>query len=322
MSKCLERLYNGIVKENPTFVQMLGMCPTLAVTTSAINGLGMGLATTAVLTMSNLIISMFRNVIPDKVRIPAYITIIASFVTVVSFIMQAYTPELYDSLGVFISLIVVNCIILGRAEAYASKNKVIPSVFDGIGMGLGFTLGLTVIGIIREFIGAGTFFGMNATKDLWEPVRVFTMSPGAFFVLAFIVAIINGMAIRKAKKKGCKPNLRRIDGCEGCMNVSCAGRNMNPAQAEAVMQAAAVKREEAKKTVEPVDSKKTGKTGELAEAKKTGKTGELAEAKKTGKTGELAEAKKTGKTGELAENKKNGKTGELAGKKQEGQVEK
>ena len=188
MNKCFERLYNGIIKENPTFVQMLGMCPTLAVTTTAINGLGMGLATTAVLTMSNLIISMFRNVIPDKVRIPAYITIIASFVTVVSFIMQAYTPELFESLGVFISLIVVNCIILGRAEAYASKNKVLPSMFDGIGMGLGFTLGLTVIGIIREFIGAGSFFGMEVTTDLWEPIRVFTMSPGAFFVLAFIVA--------------------------------------------------------------------------------------------------------------------------------------
>ena len=315
MSKCFERLYNGIIKENPTFVQMLGMCPTLAVTTSAINGLGMGLATTAVLTMSNLIISMFRNVIPDKVRIPAYITIIASFVTVVSFIMQAYTPELYDSLGVFISLIVVNCIILGRAEAYASKNKVIPSVFDGIGMGLGFTLGLTIIGIIREFIGAGTFFGMDATENLWEPVRVFTMSPGAFFVLAFIVAFINSIAIRKAKKKGCKPNLRKIDSCEGCMNLSCAGRDMNPAKAEAVMQAAAVKREEAKKAVEAAESKKTDKTGELTESKKSGKTGELAGNKKNGSTGELAENKKTGKTGELAENKKNVKT-------QEGQVEK
>ncbi|MBQ6229794.1 MAG: electron transport complex subunit RsxE [Eubacterium sp.] len=317
MNKCFERLYNGIIKENPTFVQMLGMCPTLAVTTTAINGLGMGLATTAVLTMSNLIISMFRNVIPDKVRIPAYITIIASFVTVVSFIMQAYTPELFESLGVFISLIVVNCIILGRAEAYASKNKVIPSVFDGIGMGLGFTLGLTVIGIIREFIGAGSFFGMEVTTDLWEPVRVFTMSPGAFFVLAFIVAIINGMAIRKAKKKGCKPELRKIDSCAGCMNLSCAGRNVSVAEAENIMQAAAEKRAaESVKTAET----KTVKTAEAAENKKSGKTGALAENKKSGKTGELADNKKSGKTGELTENKKNGKTGELAGKKEEGQV--
>ena len=274
MNKCIERLYNGIVKENPTFVQMLGMCPTLAVTTSAINGLGMGLATTAVLTMSNLIISMFRNVIPDKVRIPAYITIIASFVTAVSFIMQAYTPELYDSLGVFISLIVVNCIILGRAEAYASKNKVLPSVFDGIGMGLGFTLGLSVIGIIREFIGAGTFFGMAVTKDLWEPVRVFTMSPGAFFVLAFIVAFINSFAIRKAKKKGCSPNIRKIDSCAGCTVVTCAGRNMSAAEANTVMQAAAEKR--AANTEETAERKKTGRTGELTEGKKTGKTGEPA----------------------------------------------
>lgn len=244
MKKCLERLYNGIVKENPTFVQMLGMCPTLAVTSSAINGLGMGLATLVVLTMSNMIISMLRNDISDKVRIPAYITIIASFVTIVSFVMQAYTPELYDSLGVFISLIVVNCIILGRAESYAGKNPVLPSIFDGIGMGLGFTLGLTVIGIIREFIGAGTFFGMTVTSDLWEPVRIFTMNPGAFFVLAFIVAFINGMAIRKAKKKGCEPNLRRIDGCAGCMNLSCAGRKVSTAEAEKIMQEAADKRNE------------------------------------------------------------------------------
>ena len=313
LSKCFERLYNGIVKENPTFVQMLGMCPTLAVTTSAINGLGMGLATTAVLTMSNLIISMFRNVIPDKVRIPAYITIIASFVTVVSFVMQAYTPELYDSLGVFISLIVVNCIILGRAEAYASKNKVIYSVFDGIGMGLGFTLGLTIIGIIRELIGAGTFFGMNATKDLWEPVRVFTMSPGAFFVLAFIVAIINALAIRKAKKKGCRPELRKIDSCAGCMNLTCAGRNINASQAEAVMKAAAEKR--AEQAVKPAENvKKTEQTVNSAE--------NLKKTEQTVRPVEAAESKKTGKTGELAESKKTGKTGELAGKKEEGQVKK
>ncbi len=226
MNKYAERLYNGVIKENPTFVQMLGMCPTLAVTSTAINGLGMGLATTAVLTMSNLMISALRKHIPEQVRIPAFITIIASFVTIISFLMQAYTPELYDSLGVFISLIVVNCIILGRAEAYASKNPVLPSIFDGLGMGLGFTVGLTVIGIIREFLGAGTIFGFTVTSELWDPIKIFTANPGAFFVLAFIVAGINAFAIRKAKKKGGKPKLRRIDTCAGCTNLSCAGRKL------------------------------------------------------------------------------------------------
>lgn len=156
MGKIAERLKNGIITENPTFVQMLGMCPTLAVTSSAINGLGMGLTTMVILTMSNFMISLLRKLIPDKVRIPAYIVIIASFVTIVQFVLQAYIPSLNDSLGIFIPLIVVNCIILGRAESYASKNPVIPSIFDGIGMGLGFTVGLTTIGIIREILGSGS----------------------------------------------------------------------------------------------------------------------------------------------------------------------
>ena len=153
MNKCTERLMNGLVKENPTFVLMLGMCPTLAVTTSAINGIGMGLSTTAVLIMSNMMISMLRKIIPDSVRMPAFIVIVASFVTIVDFLMEGFVPSLYDSLGLYIPLIVVNCIILGRAESYASKNPVIPSIFDGIGMGLGFTVGLTSIGIVRELIG-------------------------------------------------------------------------------------------------------------------------------------------------------------------------
>lgn len=224
MNKYAERLYNGIIKENPTFVQMLGMCPTLAVTTSAINGVGMGIATTAVLVMSNLMISMFRKVIPDKIRIPAYIVIIASFVTIVGFLMQAYTPDLYESLGVFISLIVVNCIILGRAEAYASKNPVLPSVFDGLGMGLGFTLGLTVIASIRELLGAGTIFGYTVTAELFEPISIFVASPGAFFVLAFIVAFINSRAIKKAEKEGKKPELCRIADCASYQNRMCQGR--------------------------------------------------------------------------------------------------
>ena len=166
MKTPIERLYNGIVKENPTFILMLGMCPTLAVTTSAINGLGMGLATTVVLVMSNMIISLLRKVIPDGVRMPAYIVIVASFVTIVQMILQAYVTTLYDALGLYIPLIVVNCIILGRAESYASKNKVIPSIFDGLGMGLGFTLGLTSIGIVRELIGTGKILTFNFYLNL------------------------------------------------------------------------------------------------------------------------------------------------------------
>ena len=167
MNKNVERLYNGLIKENPTFVLMLGMCPTLAVTSSAINGLGMGLSTTVVLVLSNMLISAFRKVIPDGVRMPAYIVIVASLVTVVQFIMQAYTPSLSESLGVYIPLIVVNCIILGRAESYASKNPVVPSLFDGLGMGLGFTMGLTLIGLFRELLGAGQIFGFQILSLSW-----------------------------------------------------------------------------------------------------------------------------------------------------------
>ena len=184
MNKCTERLMNGLVKENPTFVLMLGMCPTLAVTTSAINGIGMGLSTTAVLIMSNMMISMLRKIIPDSVRMPAFIVIVASFVTIVDFLMEGFVPSLYDSLGLYIPLIVVNCIILGRAESYASKNPVIPSIFDGIGMGLGFTVGLTSIGIVRELIGSGKIFNMQILPDSYEPFTIFILAPGAFFVLA------------------------------------------------------------------------------------------------------------------------------------------
>ena len=198
MSKSLERLYNGLVKEYPTLVLMLGMCPTLAVTTSAYNGLGMGLTTTAVLAMSNMIISMLRKVIPDKIRIPSFIVIIATFVTLMQLLLQAYMPDLYKSLGIYIPLIVVNCIILGRAEAYAYKNPVIPSLFDGIGMGLGFTVSLTLIGIVREFIGGCSFFGNEL--GWFAPVGIFKMAPGAFFVLALLCAIQNKIKIEGAKK--------------------------------------------------------------------------------------------------------------------------
>ena len=168
----LERLYNGIIKENPTFVMMLGMCPTLAVTTSAKNGIGMGLATMVILTASNLMISLLRKIIPDGVRMPAYIVVVASFVTIVEFLMEGFIPALYSALGIYIPLIVVNCIILGRAEAYAGKHGPIPSLFDGIGMGLGFTVGLTLIGMFRELIGAGTLFGIQVMPSAYEPVNI------------------------------------------------------------------------------------------------------------------------------------------------------
>lgn len=259
MNKNIERLYNGVIKENPTFVLMLGMCPTLAVTTSAINGLGMGLSTMVVLALSNMIISALRKIIPEKVRIPSYIVIIATFVTVVELLMHAYVPSLYSALGIYISLIVVNCIILGRAESYASKNPVLPSLFDGIGMGLGFTVALTIIGLIREFLGAGSLFGFDTARIFgdsfgnvvagmitktaladkpgvigyifslltdeftsFSPIGILVMAPGAFFVLAALTAIQN-WAKDKGAKKG-KDTSKIQSGCGfDCMNCNEAG---------------------------------------------------------------------------------------------------
>ena len=200
MKGITERLYNGIIKENPTFVLMLGMCPTLAVTTSAKNGLGMGLATMVVLIMSNLLISLLRKVIPDSVRVPIYIIIIASFVTIVEMLMHAYVTSLYASLGIYIPLIVVNCIILGRAESYASKNGAVLSIFDGIGIGLGFTLGLTLIGLIRELLGSGTIFGAQVMPKSYEPISIFVMAPGAFFILALLCALQNKLKLKGANR--------------------------------------------------------------------------------------------------------------------------
>ncbi len=270
MKQCMERLYNGIVKENPTFVLMLGMCPTLAVTTSAINGLGMGLSTMVVLALSNLLISALRKVIPDKVRIPAYIVIIATFVTVVELLLHAYIPVLHESLGIYISLIVVNCIILGRAESYASKNKVLPSLFDGIGMGLGFTLALTLIGLLREFLGAGTIFGISGLalygttiSELLvglihkclrpdspsevirvlngilageaaslSPMGIMIMAPGAFFILAILTAIQNVI-----KEKGAQQgkDISKIQSgcnsdCMNCKDNGCTKRSAEEAE--------------------------------------------------------------------------------------------
>ena len=225
MNKCVERLYNGLIKENPTFVLMLGMCPTLAVTTSAINGAGMGLATTFVLVMSNMLISMLRKIIPDSVRMPAFIVVVASFVTIVQFVLEGFVPSLYSALGVFIPLIVVNCIILGRAESYASKNPVLPSIFDGIGMGLGFTVGLTSIGIVRELIGAGTIFGFQIMPASYEPVTIFILAPGAFFVLSCLVAAQNAVKAKAAKKgKEVKKTGGCADGCANCGNSACGGK--------------------------------------------------------------------------------------------------
>lgn len=218
MNRCTERLYNGLIKENPTFVLMLGMCPTLAVTTSAINGVGMGLSTTVVLVLSNMLISMLRKIIPDSVRMPAFIVVVASFVTIVQFLLEGFVPSLYDALGLYIPLIVVNCIILGRAESYASKNPVLPSIFDGIGMGLGFTFGLTCIGLIRELLGAGQIFGFQILSLKWfTPITIFIMAPGAFLVLSCLVAIMN-IVRAKMEAKG-KPLAEPA----GCLSGDCSG---------------------------------------------------------------------------------------------------
>lgn len=195
MSNNLKVLVNGIIKENPIFVLLLGMCPTLGTTSSAINGLSMGLATTFVLICSNIVISLLKNVIPDKVRIPAFIVVIASFVTIVEMTMQAYVPALYASLGLFIPLIVVNCIVLGRAEAFAAKNKVFPSLLDGLGMGLGFSLALTILGSVRELLGTGRIFDIAIYPESYG-MLLFVLAPGAFIALGFLIAVVN--KLRKA----------------------------------------------------------------------------------------------------------------------------
>ena len=226
MNRAGERLINGLVKENPTFVLMLGMCPTLAVTTSAVNGLGMGLTTMVVLALSNLLISMLRKIIPNRVRIPAFIVVIASFVTMVQLLLEGYLPALNKSLGVYIPLIVVNCIILGRAESYAYSNPPAASLFDGIGMGLGFTAALTCIGAVREILGAGEVFGYGVLPDSIEPIRIFGQAPGAFFVLAALAALQN--FVKNSLKKSGKPYEKIGSGCsEDCLNfpdTGCARR--------------------------------------------------------------------------------------------------
>ncbi len=190
MSNNLKVLVNGIIKENPIFVLLLGMCPTLATTSSAINGMSMGLATLFVLVCSNAVISMLKNLIPGMVRIPAYIVVIATFVTIIEMLMKAYVPALADSLGIFIPLIVVNCIVLGRAESFASKNGVVPSVFDGLGIGLGFTLALTLLGAVRELLGTGKIFSLSIYPEQYGSL-IFVLAPGAFIALGYLIAIFN-----------------------------------------------------------------------------------------------------------------------------------
>ena len=198
MANPVKLIKNGIIDENPTFMQVIGMCPTLAVTSSAINGIGMGLAATAVLICSNVFVSLLRKIIPDTVRIPCFIVVIATFVTIIEFVLKAYVPSLYASLGLFIPLIVVNCLILARAEAFASKNGPIASAFDGIGMGLGFTIALGSMGLIREFIGSGTAFGITVLPEAFPRTLLFVMAPGAFFTLACMMAVLNSFKNKKA----------------------------------------------------------------------------------------------------------------------------
>lgn len=320
MKQCLERLYNGIIKENPTFVLMLGMCPTLAVTTSAINGLGMGLSTMVVLALSNLMISALRKIIPDKVRIPAYIVIIATFVTVVELLLHAYVPALHEALGIYISLIVVNCIILGRAESYASKNKMLPALFDGIGMGLGFTMALTLIGLVREFLGAGTVFGFSGTDlfgmplpamltglieqwldpnstsetvGFWNrlltdevasfgPMSIMVMAPGAFFILAILTAIQN---VFKEKGRKAGKDISKIQsGCNSdCMN--CKDNNCGQRKTDEVSEneAADVPAENKDAVMEVVDKQEVLKGEETVSQADNASASEPVVKKKTGK---------------------------------------
>ena len=210
MNRYGKEFTKGILRENPVLRLVLGTCPTLAVTTAAVNGLGMGAAATFVLVCSNIVISLLRKVIPDKVRIPSYIVIIAGFVTIVSFLLEAYVPSLYEALGLYLPLIVVNCIILGRAEMFANKNGVVASACDAIGMGLGFTLALICMGSIRELLGSGTWFGMRIIPESIQTMSIMTLAPGGFFVFGCLIALVNAILMRKGKKP------KQTVGCSGC----------------------------------------------------------------------------------------------------------
>lgn len=255
----------GLIKENPVLRLVLGTCPTLAVTTSAINGIGMGLAATFVLVCSGAAVSLLRKIIPDKVRIPAFITIIAGFVTIVQMLMKAYLPAIDKALGIFLPLIVVNCIILARAEMFASKNPVLPSILDGLGMGLGFTATLTVMGAIRELLGAGSLFGLPVTAKFIDPMLVMILPPGGFFVFGILVAASNALAKRAGKKPvtatGCQ------GGCAGC-----------PLAAQGVEAAETAKIEKGAKANESTEVAEKAKSAEDAKTDKNTKTDEKAKA--------------------------------------------
>ncbi len=268
MKKLIERLVNGVIKENPIFVLMLGMCATLAVTSSAINGLGMGVSTMAVLIMSNLVISLLRKIIPEGVRMPAYIVVIASFVTIVQLLIKAYVPSLDESLGIFIPLIVVNCIILGRAEAYASKNSPLLSVFDGIGMGLGFTGALTILGLVREFFGSGAAFGVQLLPESVPTIPILIQAPGAFFVLALLAALQNKLKAPSATNGEGGSELACGGHCAGCHG--CDGAVNHLKVAEQVAEKARVLAEEKKRRAEEAKKAAAEKAAKKAAKKAEG----------------------------------------------------
>ena len=283
MNKCVERIYNGIIKENPTFVLMLGMCPTLATTTSAINGLGMGLSTTAVLMFSNMLISALRNIIPDRVRIPAFIVVVASLVTIVQLLIQGYVPALYSALGIYIPLIVVNCIILGRAEAYACKNPPLVSFFDGLGMGLGFTCSLTVIGMCRELLGAGSFFGIEIIPEQFH-ISILILAPGALLTLAMLSAIQNKLKLPCATNGDApKSDLACGGDCLHCAGCAGMANHMLLAEkkAEEAAAMAAAKKAAAEKALAAKKAAEAAKAAESAPEKaKAAKTDEAVSEKK------------------------------------------
>ncbi len=268
MNSKVKNLVNGIIKENPIFVQLLGMCPTLGVTSSAVNALGMGLATTSVLILSNVFISLIRKLIPDKIRIPAFIVVIASFVTIIGMLMQAFLPDLYDALGLFIPLIVVNCLILARAEAYAFKNGIVDSAFDGIGMGLGFTLALTILGSVRELFGAGALFGVQIlSEEFYAPNLIMIQPPGAFLALALLLALYNQYNITKKNRAVAKEKAEKKERKE---KIEAAIKKAEEEKA-AKLAAAKAKKEAAEKAKKEAEEKAAKEAEEKAatEAEKT-----------------------------------------------------
>lgn len=340
-NRIAERLINGLVRENPTFVLMLGMCPTLAVTTSAVNGLGMGLTTMVVLALSNMFISLLRKIIPDKVRIPAFIVIIASFVTVVELLLKAFIPFLYDALGLYIPLIVVNCIILGRAEAYASKNDVTSSLFDGVGMGLGFTVALTIIGAVRELLGAGEVFGLAVMPESYVPCSIFVMAPGAFFVLAVLTAIQNKVKIAGEKKGRDMSKVQSGCGfdCMNCAEAGCESRRAEEAAPQKVrepdlevieitddedgLEDAPLKKAEAEPEPENVSGSQAEPEPEKAAQKPMAEPEpeKSVEEKAEAKPEEAAEKKAEAEPEEAAENQAEAKAEEAAGNQTEAEPE-